>query len=163
MKIKNLSSKILAGCMGIPALLMLVLDVYTIITSHINYQDILVLVTFSCMGITIISIISFLATGAIGFKKAKRRLEDKWEQEGLMANYTFDSITNYLKFDYEKRMIGVVFKYNPKEPYIFSMDEVTKAYVDKGVVILNGTKSIRAVFRVQKVQINVFTFTSDQA
>lgn len=117
------------------------------------------------MIIPIIAILWWIFGGSLIFRKQTRALETKFAQEGYKRNHTFYSRGKTVVLDIEKGMLGIVFFWNPFEPYIIPASRVKKAWTDDGKMgsgFMEGSSRVSFLFIVDGIQVRVDTFTSNQ-
>lgn len=117
------------------------------------------------MIIPIIAIVWWIFGNSLIFRKQVRALEAKFAQEGYKRNHTFYGRGKTVVLDIEKGMLGILFSWNPFEPYIIPASRVQKAWTDDGKMgsgFMEGSSRVSFLFTVDDIKVRVDTFTSNQ-
>lgn len=129
------------------------------------------LIENSGVGTLVLTALFALAVGWWGFggrsvlKKGGDRLAREMEAQGLARNMTFNGNGCVVIVDAVHGKLGLVYRWNPRRPYIIPASRVEKAWVDdgrSGKGITEGSARVSFLFTVDGVKNRVDTFTSNQ-
>ncbi len=101
----------------------------------------------------------------IGFSSGKKKLDKTLAERGFTSNHTFNATREYVLVDLNRKEIAVLFKYNPSQPVIAPLADVTDAKVNdfkRGSGIMEGTQGVAFEFKLKGQMIRVYTFFSNQ-
>ena len=94
----------------------------------------------------------------------KKKFRDVCKENGCnYDDYFFKGQSTLVAVDTNSRKMGLLFKYNPTQPYVVSLDQVTEAKSSNGVnsLSLGGTREVYFTFRIDGVRIKVRTFLAN--
>lgn len=117
------------------------------------------------MGPTLLSVLWWTLGGRILFKLNTKKFEKSLDEKGFERNHSFYGRGKLVIIDSNSGQIGLLFFWNPFNPYIVSASRVDKAWVDdgkRGSGFLEGSYRVRFIFVIDNNKISVDTFTSNQ-
>ena len=120
--------------------------------------------TFIPVVLLVASMAWWIMGGRKELEKGADKLARQMDDQGLTRNMTFNGKGCVVIVDAVHGKLGLVYRWNPRKPYIISASRVEKAWVDDGKSgkgITEGSGRVSFLFTVDGVNNRVDTFTSN--